>query len=297
MAPAEPVDEHLEELLEYVRRARGFDLTGYKRASLRRRILKRMQVVGIEGFENYMAHLEAEPDEFAAMFDTILINVTSFFRDPTSWAYVADEILPRIVADRPRGAPIRIWSAGCSSGQEAYTISILLAQVLGEQGFRERVKVYATDIDEEALTQGRHGSYGAKAMESMPPDLRDNYFESRSDHYVFRPDLRRSIIFGRHDLVQDPPISKIDLLVSRNTLMYFNADVQNRILANFSFALNDNGFLFLGKSEVLLSRTNIFLPVDLKRRVFGKVPGFHPPDVGRTVVSCRQTRRARREST
>jgi len=278
MAQAEEVDAQLEELLEYVKRARGFDFTGYKRASLRRRILKRMQAAEIEGFDNYTAHLEAEPDEFAALFDTILINVTSFFRDPTSWAYVADEILPQIIADKPRAAPIRVWSAGCSSGQEAYTISILLARALGEQDFRERVKVYATDIDEDALAQGRHGAYGAKAMESMPPDLRARYFEVRNDHSVFRPDLRGSIIFGRHDLVQDPPISKIDFLVSRNTLMYFNAETQNRILANYSFALNDNGYLFLGKSEVLLSRTNMFLPVDLKRRVFAKVPGFRHRD-------------------
>ena len=95
-----------------------------------------MQAAVIVGFDNYMAYLEAEPEEFASMFDTILINVTSFFRDPTSWAYIADEILPRVVADRPRGAPIRVWSAGCSSGEEAYTISILLARGLGEQGFR-----------------------------------------------------------------------------------------------------------------------------------------------------------------
>src|SRR5262249_24897805 len=132
----------------------------------------------------------------------------------------------------------------------------------------------------DALTQGRHGAYGTKAIDSMPPEFRERYFEARNEHYVFRPDLRRSIIFGRHALVQDPPISKIDLLVSRNTLMYFNTHTQNRILANFSFALNDNGYLFLGKSEVLLSRTNIFIPVDLKRRVFAKVPGFRARDAG-----------------
>src|SRR2546421_578698 len=142
------------------------------------------------------------------------------------------------------------------------------AEAVGVEDFKRRVKIYATDIDEDALTQGRHAVYAAKDVEPVPELLRAKYFESQNSSFAFRPDLRRSVIFGRHDLIQDPPISKVDLLLSRNTLMYFNGDIQSRILLNFHFALTDDGVLMLGKSEVLLTRSQLFQPLDLKRRVF-----------------------------
>jgi two-component system, chemotaxis family, CheB/CheR fusion protein len=145
---------------------------------------------------------------------------------------------------------------------------MLLADVLGEERFLTHVKLYATDLDEEALTTGRHGRYQSKALETVPRQLREAYFDQQDGWGMFRNDLRRCVIFGRHDLVQDPPISRIDLLVARNTLMYFTADTQGRVLANFHFALRDDGYLFLGKSEVLLTRSKLFTPVDLKHRVF-----------------------------
>src|SRR5207253_2187736 len=135
-----------------------------------------------------------------------------------------------------------------------------------------RVKIYATDVDDDALGIGRHASYTPEQVEPVPAELREKYFEPANGSFVFRVDLRRTVIFGRHDLVQDPPISRIDFLVSRNTLMYFDADAQRQILANFHFALCDDGFLFLGKSEVLVARSQLFAAVDLKRRVFAKVP-------------------------
>src|SRR5262249_2579389 len=150
--------------------------------------------------------------------------------------------------------------------------AILLAEQLGVENFRARVKIYATDVDEEALNQARLGSYTQKDVEEVPASLRDRYFERIGTHYVFHKELRRSVIFGRHDLVQDAPISRISLLVCRNTLMYFNNETQGRILSRFHYALNDIGFLFLGKAEMLLTRTDLFLPVDLKRRIFLKVP-------------------------
>jgi two-component system, chemotaxis family, CheB/CheR fusion protein len=264
-------DPSFEELLAYIRDERGFDFTGYKRPSLTRRIEKRMQEAKIESYDDYRAHLTREPDEFAHLFDTILINVTSFFRDPAVWEYVREEIVPRIVAAR-ENEPIRIWTTGCSTGEEAYSVAMSFADVLGDDDFKQRVKIYATDVDDGALQIGRHASYPLSSLEAVPEEFRERFFEPVNEHVDFRSDLRRSVIFGRHDLVQDPPISRVDLLVSRNTLMYFDADTQRRILGNYHFALRDDGFLFLGKSEVLVARSPLFAAVDLRRRVFAKVP-------------------------
>jgi two-component system, chemotaxis family, CheB/CheR fusion protein len=263
----------LEVLLDYLRRSRGFDFTGYKRTSLSRRIEKRMQAVGADGYLGYLDHLEVDPEEFTHLFNTILINVTSFFRDPPAWEYLGSEILPRLAADKREGEPIRVWSAGCASGEEAYTLAMAIAEALGPEAVKERVKIYATDVDEDALNQARQARYTAKQVEGVPPELLERYFERNGEGYVFSKELRRSVIFGRHDLIQDAPISRIDLLVCRNTMMYLNSDTQSHVLARFSFALREGGYLFLGKAEMLLAHSNMFTSVDLKRRVFRKVPG------------------------
>src|SRR3954452_13467741 len=270
--PEPTEDGDVSALLEYIRRTRRFDFTGYKRVSLTRRIRKRMAEVDCATYADYQDHLEVHPDEFAEFFDTILINVTSFFRDRPAWEFLADEIIPRIVSGKQPGDPIRLWSAGCATGQEAYSLAMALCDALGTDQFRNRVKIYGTDADDDALAAARQATYTTKELEDAPESYVERFFEkaSASNSYVFRNDLRRSVIFGRHDLVQDAPISRIDLLVCRNTLMYFNSETQSRILANFAFALRDDGFLFLGKSEVLLSRSSAFVAVDLKRRVFRK---------------------------
>ena len=264
-------DESFERLLAFLRDERGFDFTGYKRPSLYRRIARRMQELGVATYDDYQTYLVAHPDEFGALFDTILINVTSFFRDEVSWEYVRDEIVPKIIESHGASDQIRIWSTGCASGQEAYTLAMVFAEAMGEQAFRDRVKIYATDIDDDALSKGRHAEYTAKEVESVPAELLERYFDRVDSNYTFRTELRRSVIFGRHDLIQDPAISKIALLLSRNTLMYFDTATQMRILSNFHFALRDDGYLYLGKSEALAARTNMFRSVDLKRRVFAKV--------------------------
>ncbi len=265
------LNPEFEALLTYIKRARGFDFTGYKRASLMRQVQKRMQTINIESFNDYLDHLEVHPQEFVELFNTILINVTSFFRDRSVWEYLSNEIIPRITSAKEAHDPIRVWSVGCASGQEAYTLAIMLVEALGIEQFKERVKIYATDLDDEALQQSRHATYTAKEVSDVPPELLDNYFERSNANYIFRKDLRRSVIFGRHNLVQDAPISRIDLLTCRNTLMYFNAEAQAKIIAHFHFALNECGYLFLGKAEMLLSHSNSFTPVDLKRRIFTKV--------------------------
>ncbi len=197
--------------------------------------------------------------------------MTSFFRDDAAWEYLAAEILPRIVADKggPEGKdPIRVWSAGCASGEEVYSVAMLLAEQIGPEQFRTRTKIYATDVSDGALNRARQGSYSPQEVESVPKPLLGKYFKENGNSYTFDPELRRCVVFGRHDLVQDSPISKIDLLACRNTLMYFNAESQSRILSRFSFALTPGGFLFLGKAEMLFTNSQVFRPVDLRRRVF-----------------------------
>ncbi|MFS0514420.1 CheR family methyltransferase [Nostoc sp. UIC 10607] len=271
-------DPEFENLLVYLRQSRGFDFTGYKRSTLMRRVRKRMQSLAIENFGDYLDYLEVYPEEFNYLFNTILINVTAFFRDSSAWEYLAEQILPNIIKNKKTSDQIRIWSAGCASGEEAYTLAMLMAEILGADEFRQRVKIYATDVDEEALNEARQATYSSKDVQEVPDELRQKYFETLGNRYVFRQDLRRSVIFGRHDLLQDAPISRLDLLVSRNTLMYFNSETQARILARFHFALNDTGYLFLGKAEMLLMHSNLFTPIDLKNRIFTKVSSVNIRD-------------------
>src|SRR5262252_3341956 len=263
-------DPSFEQLLEFVRDERGFDYTGYRRPTLMRRFEKRMQAVDAGDWEAYRTYLSEHSEEFSELFNTILINVTGFFRDRETWDLVATEVIPRLLDERPSDSPLRVWSAGCASGEEPYTISMLLVEALGEEAFKRRVKIYATDIDDDALGQARDAAYTTKQLEGVPPELRERYFQQANHGLAFRNDLRRTVIFGRNDLHRDPPISRVDLLLSRNTLMYFGADVQQRILANFYFALNRGGFLVVGKAEALQSGRNFFVPYNLKRRVFMK---------------------------
>ena len=282
MSESEKIDPNqerdFEALLEYLKRSRGFDFTGYKRPSLMRRVSKRMEAVAVDSFADYQDYLQVHPEELAFLFDTLLINVTRFFRDEESWEYLKAEVIPRIIESKKPTDQIRVWCAGVASGEEAYTIAMLLSEHLGPKQFTERVKIYATDIDEDALNQARMASYGAKQIETVPADFIKKYFEQSDSRFTFRKDLRRCVIFGRHDLVQDAPISRVDLLTCRNTLMYFNADAQAKILVHFHFAINDQGILFLGKSEMLLTHTNIFTPLDLKRRLFIKAPRLNLRD-------------------
>jgi two-component system CheB/CheR fusion protein len=287
-----------EALLAHVKNHRGFDFTGYKRSSLLRRVERRMAQVGVDDHAAYLDHLEVHADEFTALFNAVLINVTDFFRDPEAWDHLRADVLPGLLAAKPPTEPVRVWSAGCASGEEAYTLAMVLAEMLGPAEFRDRVKIYATDVDEDALGHARQGGYSTREVRSVPPELLERYFEPTGGRYAFRKDLRRSVIFGRNDLVQDAPISRLDLLVCRNTLMYFTAETQARILGRFHFALDPAGALFLGKAEMLLSHSALFLPVDLKRRIFTRAP--RPVPAGNSLFpeprcpGCGRAERARR---
>jgi len=274
-------DERVEALLDYLKATRGFDFSAYKPSSLVRRIQKRLQAVSSSSYEQYRSYLEAHPEEFQLLFNTILINVTSFFRDPEAWEFLATQVVPRVLTGGRPDSTIRVWSTGCASGEEAYTLAMILAEQLGVEPFRRRVKIYASDVDEDALIQARHATYTAQQVEDVPPELRSRYFERVDDRYLFNKDVRRSIIFGRHDLVQDAPISRVNLLVCRNTLMYFTRETQARVLNRFHFAMRDGGVLFMGRAELLLTHGELFTPIELKWRVFTKATSSSLRDVSR----------------
>jgi two-component system CheB/CheR fusion protein len=278
MTGSDASDEHdpvLEDLLVFIRDSRGFDFTGYKRTSLTRRIRKRMQEVGLPEYMDYRDRLESSAEEFGYLFNTILINVTSFFRDGEAWSFLQREVIPELLARSAPDEEIRVWSAGCASGEEAYSLAMVFAEALGIEETTRRVKIYGTDVDEEALQFGRAGVYPVRALETLPDDLRDRYFEQHGAQYAFRPDLRRRVIFGRHDITGDAPISRLDLLTCRNTLMYFNVETQSQVIDRFHFALRENGYMFLGKAEMLLSDGERFEVISMRQRIFRR-----RPDVG-----------------
>ncbi len=263
----------LAELLRYIRDARGFDFAGYKQASLTRRIRKRMQEVGIAEFLDYRDLLESDSDEFRSLFNTILINVTAFFRDPEAWDYLRHEIVPDILARTDPGEEIRVWSAGCSSGEEAYSLAMIFGEVLGISEAVERLKIYGTDIDDEALAEARSGVFSAKTLEVVPEELRQRYFDTTGHRTAFRTDLRRRVIFGHHDITSDAPISRLDLLVCRNTMMYLNSEAQSHVIGRFEFALREGGYLFLGKAETLVADGERFETASARHRIFRRIAG------------------------
>src|SRR3954463_9053072 len=163
-------DPDFEGLLQFLKESRGFDFTGYKQASLMRRVSRRMQQVEIESYGEYLDLLQVDQEEFTALFNTILINVTAFFRDPDAWTHLREDALPALLEARAPTDPIRVWSAGCATGEEAYTAAMILTEMIGVEQFRERVKIYATDVDEDALTHARHASYSEKDLRAVPED-------------------------------------------------------------------------------------------------------------------------------
>jgi two-component system CheB/CheR fusion protein len=281
----EDSDQEFDELLLMLKETRGFDFTGYKRSTLMRRIRRRMDARALTSLGEYRDFLELEPEEFSRLFDSLLINVTGFFRDPQAWQALREEVLPDLLSAKSARRPLRVWSAGCATGEEAYTLAIVLVEAMGLEDFISRVKIYATDLDEDALAEARTGVYTERQIAEVNEEFRRKYFEASGTKYAFRRDLRRQVIFGRNDLTRDAPISRVDLLVARNTLMYFNAETQANIIRKFHFALSNPGFLFLGKAEMLLNHGDQFEPVDLRKRLFRKIGKSVPTDPPRLVTA------------
>ncbi|UEM02377.1 PAS domain S-box protein [Skermanella rosea] len=271
MVDEKPSNPELEDLIHHLQEMRQVDFRGYKRTSLQRRIQQRMAEVECPDYATYRALIDSDPKEVSNLLSTVLINVTSFFRDPDSWRVLQEEVVPQIIERRKDKHPIRIWSVGCASGQEPYSAAMLFAEALGIENFCRSVKIYANDLDEDALRTARLATYVPRDVEGVPPALLDKYFERSSNHYVFHRELRKCVIFGRHNIVHDAPISRVDLLICRNLLIYLDTKTQAAVLPRLHYALNTGGFLFLGKAETQLARSKLFESVNLKSRIFKKV--------------------------
>ncbi|SNQ62830.1 CheR family methyltransferase [Candidatus Methanoperedens nitratireducens] len=264
--------KELEVLLQKIFEERGMDFREYKRASLKRRIQKRLEANNLTSYAEYIKLMDSSPDEYAKLFDTLLINVTEFFRDPEAFEVLEKEVIPQIISRKKKGDSIRIWSAGCASGEEPYSMGILLAEKLGESIYDYEIRIYATDIDENALIEARSGIYNESKLKNIKKEFIGKYFTRENGSYRISKIIRQRVIFGRQNLTKDAPISHLDLIVCRNVLIYFNHDLQNKLMMRFHYALDRDGYIFFGKSESMLMGSKLFKPLDKKWRIFKKSP-------------------------
>jgi two-component system, chemotaxis family, CheB/CheR fusion protein len=270
------VDPKFRDLLEKLYVEHNFDFRQYKEGSLLRRVRRRMAQVRVATCADYITYLDHHAAEHTELLNVILINVTRFFRDPEAWGVVRETVLPRLVEEAAASPVLRIWSAGCSSGEEPFSVAMALSDVLGDRRDHFDVKIYGTDIDEDALTTARAGLYRLEQLKDVPRDVMARNFIPDGHAFRLRRDLRKWCIFGRHDLTQDAPLSHMDLILCRNVLIYFEAELQERILPRFVYATRKDGYLFLGRAESLLSRSRRFVPVDFKWRIFKRaLPSDH----------------------
>lgn len=260
----------LRNLLEELAEQRNFDFRGYKKTTLERRFRRRMFQLSFSGYSEYGEYIRKHPDEINELLNTLLINVTEFFRDPPAWEILRHEILPPVLRRVKPGHSFRAWSAGCASGEEPYSIAMLLADYYGPRIQDYDVKIYATDIDDDALNSARRGEYSTEAANRVRPEWRDKYFHGKGLMRVNR-EIRRLVIFGRSNLGHDAPISHVNLLVCRNVLIYFDSDLQKQILARLHYALDPGGVLFLGKSESQLTNSQQFQRMNARWRIFRRI--------------------------
>jgi two-component system, chemotaxis family, CheB/CheR fusion protein len=275
-------EQTLKELIRELAEQRGLDLRGYKQSTLERRLHRRMQQLGIGSYGEYLEFVRRTPAENNELLNTVLINVTEFFRDPEAWDFLAREVLPLQFRARPAGSLFKVWCAGCSTGEEAYSAAIMLCEFLGRRISQYNIKIYATDNDEHALTIARGGAYPAESLRLVQPQIREKYLPGQSTLRVVR-DLRKLMIFGRSNLLTDSPISHVDLLICRNVLIYFDAVAQQYIVSRLRYALNDGGVLFLGKSESQLKMYSDMLPINPKWRIFQRRSSPQANDNGRNL--------------
>jgi len=265
-------DVTLKDLLQEFAEQRNFDFRGYKKTTLERRFRRRMFQLNMAGYAEYSKYIRQHPEELNRLLNTILINVTEFFRDPPAWEILRHELLPPLLKRVKPGHSFRAWSAGCASGEEAYSIAMLLAEYFGPRIRDYDVKIYATDIDDEELNSARRGEYSQEAVRKVRPEWREKYFRGKDLLRVNR-EIRRLIIFGKSNLAQDAPISHVDLLVCRNLLIYFDSDLQKQILIRLHYALEPGGILFLGKSESQLTNSQQFQRLNSRWRIFRRIGG------------------------
>ncbi len=267
--PTPQAEEELQRIFVLLRTHTGHDFSQYKQNTIRRRIERRMGVHQIELLHGYIRYLEESPTEVEALFDDLLIGVTNFFRDPEAFEALETQVITRLLTDRTPDSVIRVWVPGCSTGEEAYSIAILLRENIDALEQRFKVQVFATDIDTRAVEAARAGVYPASVAQDIPAERLDRYFTRLDEgHYRVNKSIRDLLIFSEQDLAKDPPFSKLDLISCRNLLIYMGPALQHRLIPLFHYALNRGGFLFLGLSEAIGEFGELFSVTDRAAKLY-----------------------------
>jgi two-component system CheB/CheR fusion protein len=259
--------EELRDLFALMRARTGHDFSQYKRATLLRRIGRRMQVNNVADLPAYLEVLRAQPEEIQALLRDLLISVTNFFRDPQAWLSL-EAVLPNMFVGKRAGDQVRAWVAGCATGEEAYTVAIALYEHALTLDQSPSIQIFATDIDEDAINVARHGLYPDTIAADVPPERLQRFFLPEQGSYRIKKEIRDLVLFAPHNLLRDPPFSKLDLITCRNLLIYLNRDVQEQVLQLFHFVLQPEGFLLLGASESTDGVPSLFTPIDKGQRLF-----------------------------
>jgi two-component system CheB/CheR fusion protein len=267
---APPAGDPMQQILGLLRAQTGRDFSLYKPSTIGRRIERRMASRGLATLEAYAEHLSTDPNEIALLFHDLLIGVTSFFRDREAFAALAEQVIPAIFEGKEDGASVRVWSAGCSTGEEAYSLAMLLREHMDTLETRHRVQVFATDIDDHAIAAARAGIYPSEIAVDLSRERLDRFFTAAADgsSYRIQKEIREMLVFSEHDLVNDPPFSRLDLVVCRNLLIYMSTALQKKLVPLFHYALVPGGFLFLGSSESVGESNDRFSVLDRSWKIY-----------------------------
>ncbi|GAB6088642.1 PAS domain S-box protein [Spirochaeta dissipatitropha] len=265
----------LQSVLQKLSDHTGTDFGRYKPATISRRLEKRLTSLGMESIEEYLPVLESDSEELQRLFSTILIGVTYFFRDSASFDLLREH-LEQLLTGKNRNDKLRIWIPGCASGEEAYSIALLIADILKEQDRHLDCQIFATDLDEQALSTARRARYSEKALENVPEKMRETWFNRQGTDYELIPFIRNQVLFSRHDVSSNPPFLKLDLISCRNLLIYFGSELQQQVLSLFHYALQPHGILFLGKSETVGALTDLFDARSSTHKIYRRKSGVNP---------------------
>ncbi|WP_349792518.1 CheR family methyltransferase [Xanthomonas sp. WHRI 7064] len=264
-------NDQLSQVASILRNATGHDFHGYKRATFLRRVQRRMQVVQVDTLEQYLEQLRSRFDEPLLLFNDLLIGVTQFFRDRREFEFLEQQVIPRLFQGKQPGDHLRVWVLGCSTGEEAYSLAMLLREHAQTLDVAPRIQIFASDIDGRALAIARVGRYSSSIVADVGPERLQRWFVKEGDTYVVSKQLRELCVFSQHSIVKDPPFSRLDLVSCRNLLIYLDAELQNRVIPVFHFALKPGGYLFLGNAENVSRHAKLFAPVERSFRVFQKI--------------------------
>jgi two-component system CheB/CheR fusion protein len=266
----EDSEQSLNTILNLLRERSKHDLTLYKLSTVKRRVERRMGVHGLDTVTAYGRFAQENPQELDLLFKELLIGVTSFFRDPPLWQELKDAVLPALLAGRTPGTPLRAWVVGCSTGEEAYSLAMVFREVADAQPNPDvwALQIFASDVNADAIAAARSGQFSAKIAAEVPPERLSRFFNAQGDGFLIRQEIRQTILFAQHDVILDPPFTRLDILSCRNLMIYFNATLQQRLLPLFHYVLRPGGVLVLGESETVGRSLSLFTPLDSESRIY-----------------------------